>query len=77
MPELVRPGVTGLVCDRPEDLPGALRQAGRLDPVACVAHVAENFSTSRMALGYEAVYRDFLGTCGHAATRRPVPVTAR
>ncbi|MGW1061999.1 glycosyltransferase family 4 protein [Micromonospora rubida] len=77
VPELVRPGVTGLVCDRPEDLPGALRQAGRLDPVACVAHVAENFSTSRMALGYEAVYRDFLGTCGHAATRRPVPVTAR
>ncbi|MGQ5261881.1 glycosyltransferase family 4 protein [Micromonospora sp. ZYX-F-536] len=57
VPELVRPGVTGLVCERPEDLPGALRAAEQLDPEDCVAHVAENFSVERMAYGYEEVYR--------------------
>jgi glycosyltransferase involved in cell wall biosynthesis len=57
VPELVRPGLTGLICDDPDDLPAALREVDRLDPEACVTHVAENFSTARMALGYEAVYR--------------------
>lgn len=57
VPELVLPGVTGLVCERPEDLPEALRAAKQLDPEDCVAHVAENFSTERLASGYEEVYR--------------------
>jgi glycosyltransferase involved in cell wall biosynthesis len=77
VPELVRPGVTGLVCDRPDDLPGALRQVDRLDPADCVAHVAENFSTARMAQGYEAVYRDFLHGFAPAPPSRPIPVPAR
>ncbi|WP_320067676.1 glycosyltransferase [Micromonospora sp. RTGN7] len=77
VPELVLPGVTGLVCGRPDDLPDALRQAGGLDPAACVAHVAENFSTPRMALGYEAAYRDFLSAGAPAAAGRPVSVAAR
>ncbi|MBQ0906732.1 glycosyltransferase family 4 protein [Micromonospora sp. U21] len=59
VPELVRPGLTGLVCERENQLSEALRVVSRLDPAVCVAHVAENFSTDRMALGYEAVYRDF------------------
>ncbi|MEV1073945.1 glycosyltransferase family 4 protein [Micromonospora parva] len=58
--ELVRSGVTGLVCERSEELPDALRAVERLDPADCVAHVAENFSTTRMAYSYEAVYRRFL-----------------
>ncbi|MGW5670958.1 glycosyltransferase family 4 protein, partial [Micromonospora sp. NPDC003776] len=37
VPELVRPGLTGLVCDRPEELPAALRRAADLDPAAGVA----------------------------------------
>ncbi|NJP32229.1 glycosyltransferase family 4 protein [Micromonospora sp. HSS6-12] len=60
--ELVRPGVTGLTCEREDELPGALRAATDLDPAACVAHVAENFSTARMAAGYEEVYRHFIAT---------------
>ncbi|MDM4720571.1 glycosyltransferase family 4 protein [Micromonospora sp. WMMA1363] len=59
VPELVRPGVTGLTRERAAELPGALRAATELDPAACVAHVAENFSTARMAADYEAVYLRF------------------
>ncbi|MGK5742568.1 glycosyltransferase family 4 protein [Micromonospora sp. URMC 103] len=61
-PELVRSGVTGLICDDVEQLPAALREVGRLDPGDCVAHVAANYSTARMAQGYEQVYRRAAGS---------------
>ncbi|MFI6266989.1 glycosyltransferase family 4 protein [Micromonospora sp. NPDC051006] len=76
-PELVRSGVTGLVCDRAEELPAALRAAERIDPADCIAHVAENFSISRMALGYEAVYRQVVGEGVGQALLEPARVTAR
>lgn len=71
VPELVRPGLTGLVCAGPEELPAALLAAERLDPDDCVAHVAENFSVERMAYGYAEVYRRF------AAGRRDLLASAR
>ncbi|NHW87826.1 glycosyltransferase family 4 protein, partial [Escherichia coli] len=60
VPELVRTGVSGLICQRPDELPAALRQTVNLDPEDCVTHVARTFSTERMAVGYEEVYRRFL-----------------
>ncbi|MDG4762263.1 glycosyltransferase family 4 protein [Micromonospora sp. WMMD710] len=75
VPELVRPGVTGLVCDRPDDLSAALVAAQRLDPEDCVAHVAENFSVERMAFGYEEVYRRFAAS--RYAIRAPARAPAR
>jgi glycosyltransferase involved in cell wall biosynthesis len=57
VPELVRPEVTGLVVERPEELPAALLAVERLDPEDCVAHVEQNFSAERMAHGYADVYR--------------------
>jgi glycosyltransferase involved in cell wall biosynthesis len=77
VPELVRPGVTGLVCDRADELPEALLAATRLDPAACVAHVEENFSTDRMASGYEGVYRQFLADGRPDRLRERARVTAR
>ncbi|MGN9812232.1 glycosyltransferase family 4 protein [Micromonospora sp. BQ11] len=78
VPELVRPGVTGLICSTADELPSALRAAGRLDPTDCVAHVAENFSTDRTAAGYEAVYRRFtVGAAHPARAREPVRVALR
>ncbi len=77
VPELVRPGVTGLVCDRADELPAALRAAVDLNPADCVAHVARNFSVERMVAGHEAVYRGFLA--GRAGARSPqavMPVVA-
>lgn len=55
--EVVRHGVTGVICERPEELAGALVEARGLDPAACVAHVKENFSPDLMARRYERVYR--------------------
>ncbi|WP_089009806.1 glycosyltransferase family 4 protein [Micromonospora viridifaciens] len=78
VPELVRPGLTGLVCDDPDELPAALIESSRLDPADCVAHVAENFSAERMAAGYESVYRDFLAArVPWPGQREPTPATAR
>jgi glycosyltransferase involved in cell wall biosynthesis len=77
VPELVRPGLTGIICDRPDELPAALREACRLDPADCVAHVAENFSVERMAHGYESAYRSFLAGRAAPGDRRRVPVNAR
>ncbi|MFE9655998.1 glycosyltransferase family 4 protein [Micromonospora sp. NPDC006431] len=73
VPELVRPGLTGLLCEHPDELPAALRDSILLDPTDCVAHVAENFSAVRMALGYESVYRRFIA----AAVRTGQPEAAR
>ncbi|MEW2381741.1 glycosyltransferase [Micromonospora sp. NPDC047707] len=78
VPELVRPGVTGLVCERADELPGALRAAIDLDPAACVAHVAERFSTARMAAGYEEVYRRFItAPAVPGGAREPARVAVR
>lgn len=77
VPELVRDEVTGLICDRPNELPGALRRVGDLDPVACRAHVVENFSTTAMARGYAAVYRDFLDGATRVMPRRPASAGVR
>ncbi|MCF0097043.1 N-acetyl-alpha-D-glucosaminyl L-malate synthase [Micromonospora sp. MH99] len=75
VPELVRPGLTGLVCGQPAELPAALLAARELDPQDCVAHVAENFSVERMAYGYEDVYRRF--ALGRPAVRDTAPVAVR
>ncbi|SCG73521.1 Glycosyltransferase involved in cell wall bisynthesis [Micromonospora humi] len=78
VPELVRPGVTGLVCDHAEELPAALRAVADLDPADCVAHVAQNFSVERMAADYEAVYRGFLaGRATAEGSRAVAPLVAR
>ncbi|MFC6014740.1 glycosyltransferase family 4 protein [Plantactinospora solaniradicis] len=57
VPELIRHGETGLICDDPADLAPALLDAVRLDPGACVAHVRREFSAARMADDYERAYR--------------------
>jgi glycosyltransferase involved in cell wall biosynthesis len=57
VPEVVMPGVTGLICDTPDQLPDALHQVTTLDPAACRAHVASRFGADRLGRRYSAVYR--------------------
>jgi glycosyltransferase involved in cell wall biosynthesis len=57
VPEVVRHGVTGWICDDRDGLPEALRRCDELQPSACVAHVRNRFSAEVMAHGYEEVYR--------------------
>jgi glycosyltransferase involved in cell wall biosynthesis len=56
VPELVVAGQTGIIVDRPDELPAAIGAARRLDPAVCRKHVEANFSTDVMAAGYEATY---------------------
>jgi glycosyltransferase involved in cell wall biosynthesis len=56
VPEVVWDGVTGFVCERPDELPVAIDAADTIVPEACRRHVARNFDLSTMAAGYEDVY---------------------
>jgi glycosyltransferase involved in cell wall biosynthesis len=57
VPEVVVHGTTGLICDDVAELPAAIDEAGSIDPVACRTHVAQNFTSERLARGYTRAYR--------------------
>jgi len=75
VPEIVRPGVTGIICDDPTELPDALIRAADLDPADCVAQVRTLFSADRMARRYERVYRRVLDGGRRTAGGRPRAAT--
>ena len=64
VPEVVVDGVTGFVCERAEELAGAVERAGELDPKACRRRAVDVFDVADMAEAYEAVYLE-------QAARRP------
>ena len=72
IPELVRDGVTGWICDHPAELPTALHRSGELDPADCVAHARSAFDADLMARRYEAVYRRVVAQSRRPGTRRSV-----
>jgi glycosyltransferase involved in cell wall biosynthesis len=57
VPEIVRHGITGWVCDDPSELTGALLKVDAIDPDDCVAHARSAFGANLMARRYERVYR--------------------
>jgi glycosyltransferase involved in cell wall biosynthesis len=61
-PEVVDDGVTGFVCDAPEELAGALGRIDEIDPKACRDRVAQHFSVDAMVDGYEPVYKDVVAS---------------
>jgi glycosyltransferase involved in cell wall biosynthesis len=73
VPELVRPGETGLICDEPAELPAALRDVSAVDPQACVAWVRRAFSPDLMAQRYEDVYRKWIASRPEPAARELAP----
>ncbi len=58
VPEVVRHGVTGFVCDSVDEMVEAVARIGQIDRRACREDVERRFSPSAMADGYEAVYRE-------------------
>jgi glycosyltransferase involved in cell wall biosynthesis len=70
VPEVVRDGSTGWICDDPADLADALLRVGELDPEVCVAQARSMFGADRMARRYERVYLRAIS----ATTRRRRPV---
>jgi glycosyltransferase involved in cell wall biosynthesis len=68
VPEIVRHGVTGWICDDPAELPEALHRTDMLDPADCVAHVRRAFGAELMARRYEGVYRRAIALSPYART---------
>ncbi|ORA17386.1 glycosyltransferase family 4 protein [Mycobacterium arosiense] len=58
VPEVVVDRITGLVCDREDQLPDAIAGVRTLDPYACRRHVATNFNVAQFGSAYEVIYRD-------------------
>jgi glycosyltransferase involved in cell wall biosynthesis len=69
VPELVRAGETGLICEEPAELPDALREVSAIDPDACLEQVRRSFSADVMASRYEDVYRLWIARQAQPATR--------
>jgi len=61
VPELLRDGVTGWVCDKEDELAAAIRASGSLLAADCRREAEQRFDVSVMARGYERVYRQVLG----------------
>jgi glycosyltransferase involved in cell wall biosynthesis len=65
--ELITQGVTGIVCERPADLPAGIARATQIDPIRCREESVRRFGAETMVAAYEDVYRTRL-----AATRLTV-----
>jgi glycosyltransferase involved in cell wall biosynthesis len=60
VPEVIRDGVTGLICDYPRQLPAALDRVTTLDPRACRLDAEKRFNVGRMTQNYLGLYREIL-----------------
>lgn len=67
VPEVVKHGETGLICDELAELPDALHQVNQIDPYRCVTHVRQTFSADQMAMRYEEVYREAIRSASVAS----------
>ena len=75
LPELIRHGHDGFLGADAEAMAGSLEGVADLDRASIRRDVIERFSASRMADGYERVYRSILA--GHETTRIPPTRVAR
>jgi len=71
VPEVLRHGVTGWVCETEEEMVEAVHRIGEIDRSACRADFEERFTAARMARRYVEVYEAVL------ANRRPTFAPAR
>jgi glycosyltransferase involved in cell wall biosynthesis len=70
VPEVVVDGVTGFICDQPDELPEAVRSVDELDAKACRRRVFDCFDVADMVEGYEAVYRRMILRASNRRDRR-------
>ena len=72
LPEIIRDGVDGFFGDDPTELAYFVPEVESLDRRAIRKSVIERFSATRMADGYEALYRRVLGDQSNGDNRRLV-----
>lgn len=64
VPEIIVHGKTGYIVNNIEEMVAAVGQIDQIDRKVCRAHVEENFTSEKMAEGYEQVYQMVLGQSG-------------
>ena len=74
VPEVVVDGITGVVCDTPDQLSEAVHGARRIDPLTCREHVRDVFDVATMALRYEQIYRASIAGRAARVTADPLLV---
>jgi glycosyltransferase involved in cell wall biosynthesis len=80
VPEIIRHGTTGWICNDPTELPDSLRRVGELASDDCVAHARSAFGANLMARRYERVYRQAIAYARRTRRgprRQAVPVPSR
>jgi len=63
MPEIVEHGKTGFLCKDVDEMAEAIKKIGSINPLDCLKRIEERFNYRRMALEYEALYKDILMGC--------------
>lgn len=66
VPEVVRDGVTGFICDSVEEMVSAVAASASLRPEDCRDDAERYFSAAAMVEGYERIYRSALARTGHS-----------
>jgi glycosyltransferase involved in cell wall biosynthesis len=69
-PEIIEHGVNGFLVNDEHEMAAMVERAGELDPQRCRRSAAERFSPGKVALGYEAVYREARAGGRRAAGRQ-------
>jgi glycosyltransferase involved in cell wall biosynthesis len=77
VPEVVRDGVTGFVCETDEEMVTAVQKTALLERAACRHAFVERFSVQRMTRDYVAVYEECLARQGRQGAHAPRPMPAR
>jgi glycosyltransferase involved in cell wall biosynthesis len=70
-PDVVADRETGFVVDSIEEMAQVLENLDRISPDACRSRVEQHFSASRMAQGYQGLYRQVLISAKEVADRAP------
>lgn len=60
VPEVVKHGVTGFICESHQDMASMIPKALELNRHSCRKEVEDRFTVSKMVDGYEAIYRQIL-----------------
>ncbi len=67
VPEVVKPGVSGAICENVDEMVRAAQEL-KIDPAVVRAYVEEYFSVARMTDDYLALYREMIGRSPLEAT---------
>ena len=61
VPEVIEHGRSGIIVDNYREMPDAIEEADRLEPLVCRQYAEERFAPERMVADYLAAYRTAIG----------------